>query len=166
MSEGLPGDLFAGDPVDVERGLDEWVVGFERNAARYRELQHRVEEVRLCATSPSGVVTVTVDADGTLIDARFSDRVRQTSPDELSRQLLGAINRAKAGIVGKVREVAEETLGPDARDSADRIVGYYGQRFPGIGEPDAGVSDSGRGRVASADDDEDFGGGSIFDRRR
>jgi DNA-binding protein YbaB len=165
MSEGLPGDLFAGDPVDVERGLDEWVVGFERNAARYRELQHRVEEVRLCATSPSGVVTVTVDADGTLIDARFSDRVRQTSPDELSRQLLGAINRAKAGIVGKVREVAEETLGPDARDSADRIVGYYGQRFPGIGEPDAGVPKSDRGRAASTDD-EDFGESSIFDRRR
>ena len=61
-----------------------------------------------------------MDANGTLIDARFSDRVRQTTPDELSRQLLGAINRAKAGIVSKVREVADETLGPDARDSADR----------------------------------------------
>jgi hypothetical protein len=106
-----------------------------------------------------------VDANGTLIDARFSDRVRQTSPDELSRQLLGAINRAKAGIVGKVREVADETLGPDARDSADRIVGYYGQRFSGIGEPGAGMPESGRGRAASADD-EDFGEGSIFDRRR
>lgn len=165
MSEGMPRDLFAGDPIDVERGLDEWVAGFERNAARYRELQHQVEELRLSATSPSGVVTVTVDANGTLIDARFSDRVRQTSPDELSRQLLGAINRAKAGIVGKVREVADETLGPDARDSADRIVGYYGQRFSGIGEPHAGMPESGRGRAASADD-EDFGEGSIFDRRR
>jgi len=76
MKTRLPGDLFAGDPVDVERGLDEWVAGFERNAARYRDLAHRVEEVRLSATSPSGVVTVTVDANGTLIDARFSDRVR------------------------------------------------------------------------------------------
>ncbi len=106
-----------------------------------------------------------MDANGTLIDARFSDRVRQTSPDELSRQLLGAINRAKAGIVGKIREVADETLGPDARDSADRIVGYYGKRFSGIGEPGAGMPESGRGRAASADD-EDFGEGSIFDRRR
>ena len=91
--------------------------------------------------------------------------MRQTSPDELSRQLLGAINRAKAGIVGKIREVADETLGPDARDSADRIVGYYGKRFSGIGEPGAGMPESGRGRAASADD-EDFGEGSIFDRRR
>ena len=39
MSEGMPRDLFAGDPVDVERGLDEWVAGFERYAARYRELE-------------------------------------------------------------------------------------------------------------------------------
>ena len=164
MREGMPRDLFGGDPADVERALDEWVAGFERNAARYRELQQRVEEVRLSATSPSGVVTVTVDANGTLVDARFSDRMHQTTPDELSRQLLGAINRAKAEIVGKVREVADETLGPDARDSTERIVGYYGQRFSGVAEPDAEASASDRGRAAPADD-EDFGERSIFDRR-
>lgn len=56
--------------------------------------------------------------------------MRQTSPEELSRQLLGAINRATAGIVGKVREVADETLGPDARDSTTRSSGTTGSVFP------------------------------------
>jgi DNA-binding protein YbaB len=164
MTEGMPRDLFGGDPVEVRRGLDEWVAGFERNAARYTELQHQVEEVRVSATSPSGVVAVTVDANGMLTDARFSDRVNQTSPEELSRQLLSALNRAKAEIIAKVREAAYETLGPDAQDSADRITGYYGERFAGAGEPDVPPSSSHR-RRGTAGEDEDFGGDSVLDLR-
>lgn len=154
MAEGLPRDLFTGDVDRIERGLDDWVAGFERRAARYQELQHRVDEVRLSATS--GVVTVTVDANGVLVDARFSDRVSQTSPEELTRQLLGALNQAKAGIPGRVQEIAGSSLGADAGASADRIVGYYRERFDSIGNPDAGPS---------RPDDGDFGDESIFDRR-
>jgi DNA-binding protein YbaB len=155
MSEGIPRDLLGGDPGDIERGLDEWVAGFERNAARYQELQSRVDEVRLSATSTSGVVTVTVDANGVLTDARFTDRIVSTTPEELSRQLLEAVSRAKAGIVGKVRDIAGETVGGAG---AERITGYYEQRFAGIGEPDAAPQQSHRR------DDDDFGGDSIFRR--
>ncbi len=151
--EGIPNDLFRGDPQDIERGLDEWVAGLERNAARYEELRQRVDAVRLTATSPSGVVTVTVDANGALLDARFADRVHQTAPDELTHQLLTAIAAAKQRIVAEVREVADQALGEDARESADRIVGYYRERFPDSEEPE---------RPARRGDDE-FDGGSIYD---
>lgn len=150
MSQGM--NLFGGDPSEVERGLDEWVAGFERKAARYQELQHRVEEVRLSATSPNGVVTVTVDANGNLVDARFSDRLIQTTPDELRAQLLAALHQAKAQIAARVREVADDTLGEEARDSADRITGYYEQKF---GAPDESPP------PPSPRDDEDYGG-SIY----
>lgn len=160
MTEGLPRDLFTGDVGRIERGLDDWVAGFERRAARFQELQHRVEDVRLSATSPSGVVTVTVDANGALIDVRFSDRVNQTAPEELTRQLLGALNQAKARIADSVQEIAAASLGADAGGSVDRIVGYYRDRFPDIDGPEAGSP-----RPTGRTDDGDFGDESIFDRR-
>lgn len=153
-----PGGMFQGDPEDIERGLDEWVVGLERNAALYQELRDRVEAVRLSATSPSGVVTVTVDANGALVDAAFSDRVRQTNPDELRSQLLMAIAAARERIVGEVRELTDRTLGDGdgaARESADRIVGYYSERFPAAAEPQGAAR-------RPHDDDDEFDGGSIF----
>ena len=73
---------------------------------------------------------------------------------------MAAVNRAKSEIAGRVREVADDTLGADAGASADRIVHQYQERFRSTGEPAAA---SPRG----ADDEEgDFGGGSIYDRRR
>ncbi|MBE1576965.1 YbaB/EbfC family nucleoid-associated protein [Amycolatopsis roodepoortensis] len=164
MGSELPDDLFRGDPVEIERGLDDWVAEFERNAARYQELQHRVEDVRVSASSPGGVVTVTVDANGSVVDAKFTERVHRTSPEELGAQLMGAINRAKAEIAGRVREVADDTLGAEAGASADRIVDYYQERFPSTGESAEALPRVDRGE---ADDGEgDFGGGSIYDRRR
>ncbi|WP_291415150.1 YbaB/EbfC family nucleoid-associated protein [Actinophytocola sp.] len=165
MTEGIPNNLFEGDPQDIERGLDEWVAGLERNAARYQDLADKVEDVRLSATSPNGVVTVTVDADGSLVDARFTDRIHQTLPDELSRQLLQAVAAAKELIPARVREVADDTLveggGPAARDSADRIVGYYKQKFPETVEP--GREPERPARRPRGGDVDEFDDSSIFE---
>ncbi|WP_158853503.1 YbaB/EbfC family nucleoid-associated protein [Saccharothrix deserti] len=157
----MPGNLFGGDPSEVERGLDEWVSGFERKAAQYQVLQQRVEGVRLSATSPNGVVTVTVDADGSLVDATFTDGIVRTTPDELSRQLLIALSRAKAQITERVREVAGETVG---EDGAERIAGYYAQKFAGLGEPDQGAVRPEQRQRRPPDEDE-FGEGSVYDQR-
>ena len=114
----------------------------------------------MSASSPSGVVTVTVDANGSVVDAKFTEGIHRTSPQELGAQLMGAVNRAKSEIAGRVREVTDDTLGADAGASADRIVHHYQERFRSTGEP---AEASPRG----ADDEEgDFGGGSIYDRRR
>ncbi|MCT2587696.1 YbaB/EbfC family nucleoid-associated protein [Actinophytocola gossypii] len=155
MTEGIPNDLFRGDPQDIERGLDEWVAGLERNAERYQELANRVEAVRVSATSPSGVVTATVDANGALVDVVFTDRVSHTTADELRRQLMAAVGSARGQIVGEVRQAAGETLGPAAGDSAERIVGHYRERFPESTEPETPAR-----RPRSGDD---FEGGTIYD---
>ncbi|WP_394613702.1 YbaB/EbfC family nucleoid-associated protein [Lentzea sp. JNUCC 0626] len=138
-------NLFGGDPADVERGLDEWVAGFEQNAARYQELQREVDEVRISESSPNGAVTVTIDASGVLVDAKFTERVINTSPDELGRQLLIAVNQAKAKIAGRVRAVAGQVVGDEA---GSRITGYYEQKFGAAAE---------QSPRASRPDDEGFG---------
>ena len=144
MTQGM--NLFGGDPAEVERGLDEWVAGFEQKAARYQELQHEVDDVRISATSPNGAVTVTVDASGVLVDAKFTERIINTSPDELGRQLLLAVNPAKAQIAGRVREVAGQVVGDEA---GSRITGYYEQKF--------GAAPEQQPPPRRADDDEGYG---------
>jgi DNA-binding protein YbaB len=155
----FPANLFGGAAADVERELDQWVAGFERNAERYRELQRQVEDVRLISTSPSGVVTVSVDATGVVTEVRFTDRIVSTAPEELAAQFMTALNHAKAQIAARVRVVAEDVLGPEGRDSADRITNYYGERFPETREPEPNLPPS---APRSGSDYEDFGGGSIF----
>ena len=144
MTQGM--NLFGGDPADVERNLDEWVAGFEQKAARYQELQHEVDDVRISETSPNGAVTVTIDASGVLVDAKFTDRVLNTSPDELGRQLLLAVGQAKAKIAGRVREVAGQVVGDEA---GSRITGYYEQKF--------GAEPVRQPPPRRADDDEGYG---------
>ncbi|MEV1119198.1 YbaB/EbfC family nucleoid-associated protein [Actinosynnema sp. NPDC049800] len=153
----VPGDLVGGDPAEVERGLDAWVATFEHKAERYRQLQQRVEGVRISATSPSGVVTVTVDADGALVDATFTDQLARTTPEDLSRQLLIAVRQAKAQITPRVREIAGDTLG---EDGAERIAGYYAQKFAASDEPDPPAGPPRRGPT----DQDDFGEDSVFDQ--
>jgi DNA-binding protein YbaB len=172
----VPGDLIGGDPAEVERGLDAWVATFEHKAERYQQLQQRVEGVRISATSPSGVVTVTVDADGALVDAKFTDQLARTTPDDLSRQLLIALNDAKAQITSRVREIAGDTLD---EDGAARIAGYYAQKFAAPDEPDprggppgtgpssnrpssTGRPSAGPARREPTDHDE-FGDDTVFD---
>ncbi len=149
MTRGM--NLFGGDPSEVERGLDEWVAGFEQKAARYQELQHEVEGVRVSETSPNGAVTVTIDANGVLVNAEFTDRILNTTPDELSRQLLTAINQAKTKIAGRVREVAGQVVGEEA---GSRITGYYEQKFGAVVEE--------KQPPPRRDHDEDEGYGTVY----
>ncbi|CCH32512.1 YbaB/EbfC family nucleoid-associated protein [Actinosynnema sp. NPDC047251] len=141
MSEGTARDLFSGDPAAIEAGLDDWVAELERNAEHYQELQRRVDDVRLTATSPNGAVTVTVDASGALVDATFTPKVLNTAPEELGRQLMAAVGQARARITDEVGRAAAETVGGDG---AQRITGYYREKF--------GVPDERPGRRDRAED--------------
>lgn len=149
MTQGM--NLFGGDPAEVARGLDEWVAGFEQKAARYQELQHEVDDVRISETSPNGAVTVTIDAGGVLVDVQFTDRIVNTSPAELGRQLLIAVNQAKAKIAGRVREVAGQVVGEEA---GSRITGYYEQKF--------GAAPEDQKPPPRRQDDDDEGYGSVY----
>ncbi|MEU5695061.1 YbaB/EbfC family nucleoid-associated protein [Actinosynnema sp. NPDC020468] len=151
MSEAMPKDVLSGDPAAIEAGLDRWVADLEQNARHYQELQRRVEDVRLSATSADGSVTVTVDADGALVDARFTRRIADVTPEELGRQLLAAVGQARSRIAEQVGLVADETVGGDG---ARRVTGYYREKF---GAPEERPAQ----RPERRDPDEDVDG-SVF----
>jgi hypothetical protein len=74
----------------------------------------------LTATSGDGAISVTVAANGSVIDLAFTNSVKSFQLAELSQQILATMRRAQAGITDRVAEVMNEQLGTD--DDAARTA--------------------------------------------
>lgn len=128
------GDLMR-DPDETIRRMDDWAAGFAAKAERYQAAQEETERLRLTATSSDGAVSVTVGADGTVTDLVFTNKVRSFPLDELSRQILGTMRRAQAGIADRVGEVMAQQLGDEDRETRSVMLDSLRGRFPDLGEP-------------------------------
>jgi DNA-binding protein YbaB len=127
-------DALFGNPDGAERGIDDWVAGLRQRADRLDAVRTRVEEIRVEETSANGAVTVTVDANGVLSAIRFSERVANVRPDELSTSVMSALHTAQSRIAERVQEATEAELGDDLPDTGRMLVDSYRDRFGG-GEP-------------------------------
>ncbi|HUR52556.1 MAG TPA: YbaB/EbfC family nucleoid-associated protein [Gemmataceae bacterium] len=128
------GDLMR-DPEETIRRMDDWAAGFAAKAERYQAAQEQTEQLRLTATSSDGAVSVTVGADGTVTDLTFSNKVRSFPLEELSRQILGTMRRAQAGIADRVAGVMAENLGDEDRETRGALLDSLRGRFPDPDEP-------------------------------
>lgn len=128
------GDLMR-DPDETIRRMDEWAAGFAAKAERYQAAQAQTEQLRLTATSSDGAVSVTVGADGTVTDLVFTNKVRSFPLEELSRQILGTMRRAQAGIADRVSEVMTQQLGDEDRETRSAMLDSLRGRFPDPEEP-------------------------------
>jgi DNA-binding protein YbaB len=118
------------DPDEAEARLQQWADGFADKARRYQEAAGRTEELRLEATSTGGIVTVTVRADGGVVDLRFSEKAHSIPLSELSELILGTMRRAQAGIADEVGEVYAEALGDEDPQTRDLMLTNLRERFP------------------------------------
>lgn len=125
--------MFGIDGARTREEVARWAAGFEEKAARYQQMQQQVSAVTAQASSPEGVVQVTVDSGGALADLHITDGVRRMSGEQVSRAVLDTIRRAQAGISERVAEITTATVG-DEPETANAIVSAYRDRFP---DPDA-----------------------------
>ncbi|GAB3679099.1 YbaB/EbfC family nucleoid-associated protein [Saccharopolyspora tripterygii] len=93
---------------EARRRIAEYEHQGEEMIARSQQISEELSAVTETASDPSGVVTVTVGAGGVLQGVEFSDRIRSTSPAELSAALMRAVGQAQ----GKVAHKATEALAP------------------------------------------------------
>ncbi|MDT7798898.1 MAG: hypothetical protein QOI78_2331 [Actinomycetota bacterium] len=133
-SNGL-GDLMR-DPDEAIRRMDDWAAGFAAKAERYQAAQAETERLRLTATSGDGAVSVTVGADGTVIDLTFSNKVKSFPLEELSRAILTTMRRAQSGIAERVAGVMADNLGDEDRETRTAMLDSLRGRFPDPDEPD------------------------------
>ncbi|MET0132403.1 MAG: YbaB/EbfC family nucleoid-associated protein [Kibdelosporangium sp.] len=142
----------ARDPEAVERRIQQWAQGFEAKAERYRVAQERSEQLRLSATSSDGSVRVTVRADGTVSDLRFTEKVRSMPLADLSAQVLATMRNAQSGIADKVGEVMNEQLGAEDQQTRAVMLGNLRDRFPEQEEQAGELTDSDKWDVPDEDD--------------
>jgi DNA-binding protein YbaB len=111
------------DPDGAREQLEAWRGRIDRLAADTKSMSDQMQQLRVTAKDRDGVVEVTVDSSGSLIDLKLQ-RVARISGEELARTILDTVREAKRQVAARSLEVIESTLGTDspaARGIAERV---------------------------------------------
>jgi DNA-binding protein YbaB len=94
---------------------DQWLAQYgekieqaKRNAA---QAESQLGGVGGSATSPDGLVTVTVNASGALTDLILRPQLRGEDPERISGAIMTAVAQAQRAAAGKVVEIMTEFVG-------------------------------------------------------
>lgn len=121
--------IFGGDAKSVNAQLDKMVAATRAKAERYRAIAEQTQALNVTDTSRDGLVTVTVDANGTVTDLKLTDRVRELSGQQVAAAVLDTIRRANAKIPGRIAELMQANAGDDTA-TVQAVVANYQARFP------------------------------------
>ncbi|WP_194202009.1 YbaB/EbfC family nucleoid-associated protein [Glycomyces albidus] len=102
------------DPEASRQHLEAWKGRIDRLAADTQAMSEQFEGLKVTAADPYGLVQVTVDSSGNLVDLVLSERTRRIGTEETAQAVLGAIQLAKAKIADRSAEIISETLGADS----------------------------------------------------
>jgi DNA-binding protein YbaB len=122
------------DPDGAMEQLAAWKGRIDRLAADTKAMSDQLQDLRVTATDDHGMVEVTVDASGALVDLRLGARIQRVAPDVVARTVMDVIRTAKATLAERSQEIIAATVGTDsvaARAIAERV----GQQLRG---PDPG----------------------------
>jgi hypothetical protein len=123
--------VISSDPEKAAEDLEKWATGLEQRAARYTELQHRMDATSATESSSDGAVRVTVDANGVPTDLVLTERARGVEPTQLSAQILATMRRAQSRLRQQVLDLVRSTV-PADDEPARNLVAQYEQRFPEV----------------------------------
>jgi DNA-binding protein YbaB len=65
-------------------------------------------------TDPNGIVTVRIDANGSLTGIELSPRIHRTSPDVVSHTIMEILAEAKRRLLEQTGDVIDETIGAES----------------------------------------------------
>ena len=145
MTEGF---AFTGNPADTKRKLDAMVLDAQKRMAQFAVVRKQIESATV--TAEVGAARATVRTTGGLSGLVLSEQARGMSPSQIANEVMAAVQRAQAGIQGKVREIVSENDAVD--DSAGQaVVKSFAGRYPQPPERAAGepVEDM---RIGRSDD--------------
>jgi DNA-binding protein YbaB len=108
------------DPDSSRDYLRDWKGRVDRAAAATQAMSERLAEARITATDGNGLVEVTIDSSGVLVDVRFTDKIQRVPPEAVSRAVMGALGSARGKAARLTRQIVDETLGPDSM--AGRLI--------------------------------------------
>jgi hypothetical protein len=121
MAEGAMSDELWVGPA-VER-IDEWERGFAERAAQAKALAGRTAGLSATVREADGLVEVTLGSNGQVIGLRLDEGIRRQSAATTARQILTAIQAAKAELTRQFCVITAETVGADSETGRAVMVG-------------------------------------------
>ncbi|MFI6783984.1 YbaB/EbfC family nucleoid-associated protein [Micromonospora sp. NPDC050276] len=132
------------DPGGAMDRLAEWKGRLDQLATATDAMSDRIQELRVTAADDNGLVEVTVDSVGALVDLRLGQRVQRVAPDVVARTIMATIAAAKRQLADRAQEIIGDTLGTDS-PAARAIAERVGQQLRDA-EPSVGGQDEQHGR--------------------
>ena len=99
----------------------------QARAAKAREVNSQLLELRQEGSSPDGDVHVVVDATGRLMDLQIDDNALSSSGDELAALILQTMSAAQQGCAARVADLAGKAWGRDSETARTITEQAYGQ---------------------------------------
>ncbi|WP_433269610.1 YbaB/EbfC family nucleoid-associated protein [Actinosynnema sp. CS-041913] len=144
----MAGSAGGDEPPRTVEEMARWTADVVARAEKYEALNRRVSAVSVTEVSRDGVVRVTVDASGALLNLEISDRAKEFSGQTLAAHILATLRRAQSRIAGEVSRLAVD-VAADNPTAAAALVSSYRRQFPE--QPDAWTGPT-RQRPAPDDD--------------
>ncbi|TQJ25658.1 YbaB/EbfC DNA-binding family protein [Micromonospora sp. A202] len=117
----------AGGLLDPDGAMDRlagWKGRLHELATATDAMSNRIHDLRVTVADGNGLVEVTVDSVGALVDLQLGQRVQRVAPDVVARTIMSTIAAAKRQLADRAQEIIGDTLGTDspaARAIAERV---------------------------------------------
>jgi DNA-binding protein YbaB len=121
----------------AEDRVNGWLGGFERRAARARDLSTELSGLTVTATSENRLVSVTVDSSGMLAGLRLDEGVRKHSGRWIADQIMLTTQSALRILADRVGDAVGNTIGSDSSEGR-AIVALWANRLTPVPEADIG----------------------------
>lgn len=112
------------DSEAVRARVENWKQRTMASAEKTQEAAGRLQALRVSAMDPNGIVEVTVDSGGALLDVRLSPRVQRQSPEYTQVMIMDAYRQARVRLAEAAREVVEETIGSTSQTGSAILASF------------------------------------------
>ncbi|MDA3648846.1 YbaB/EbfC family nucleoid-associated protein [Saccharopolyspora indica] len=132
------------DPDGARERLAAWKDRIEKLAADTKTMSDRLQEVRVTTTDPKGLVELTIDSTGALVDIKLTSKMERTAPDVVSRTIMETLAQAKNQLADRSQEIIADTVGTEsaaARAISESVGNHLRTDEPAEPAPEPDVDD-------------------------
>ncbi len=118
------------DPDSAHEQIARWRDRVEEMASDTKAMSDRLRQAQVTATDVNGLVEVTVDVSGRLVNLRLNERARRAAPDAIAATIMQTIAVAAGQMGERAQQIITETMGEDSvagREMAQRMAQHLQQ---------------------------------------
>jgi DNA-binding protein YbaB len=102
------------DPGGAKERMQAWKGKIDQLAADTKAMSDRFQALETTARDRDGMVIVTVDSSGSVVNLQLTQQIEGVEPQVLARAIMSTIKAAKARLADQTQEIIEDTLGTES----------------------------------------------------